>query len=83
MIKFSNLFKKIQEEKHTPKEATKMLKEAFSDKQKQMNTLNNGLQELKKLESTKENVTSSMNLFFHFRFCPRFRKLKNRKKRKK
>jgi hypothetical protein len=43
MIRFSNLFKKIQEEKHTSKEATKMLKEAFSDKQKQINTLNIGL----------------------------------------
>jgi hypothetical protein len=31
MIRFSNLFKKIQKEKHTLKEATKMLKEAFSD----------------------------------------------------
>jgi 5-carboxymethyl-2-hydroxymuconate isomerase len=59
MIRFSNLFKKIQEKKHTSKEATKMLKEAFSDKQKQINTLNIGLQELKKLESTKENVTKA------------------------
>jgi hypothetical protein len=54
-----------------------MLKETFSDKQKQMYTLNVGLQELKKLESTKENVTPSMNLFFHFRFCPRFKNSKD------
>jgi hypothetical protein len=40
------------------------------------------IQELKKLESTKENVTPSMNLFFHFRFCPRFRNSKNRKKKR-